>query len=244
MSTRFRDAFVLTYAFPEKVLQSLVPAALRLETREGVAFVAVAVVDMQRLRPSRLPQWAGSDGVFVGYRVFVRAEIGDGRVRRGLKVIRTDVNRLHLLVGTRLLTRYDTGLVSVSWERDRQQHVVRVRSRWRGADLDMETSLDPPPAPPPGSPFSSWSDAAPFAGPLPWTFAPDENGTSAIAVKGVRSDWRPRPITVRSHSVGFFSDALFCGHRPMLASAFHVADVDYAWAAGKEEAIRPTRNGS
>lgn len=55
MSTRFRDAVVLTYAFPEETLRSLVPPALQLETHDGVAFVAVAVVDMQRLRPSGRP---------------------------------------------------------------------------------------------------------------------------------------------------------------------------------------------
>lgn len=245
MSTRFRDAVVLTYAFPEEILRSLVPSALQLETHDGVAFVAVAVVDMQRLRPSGLPRWAGTDGIFVGYRVFVRTQLANGRVRRGLKVLRTDVNRLHLLVGTRLLTRYDTGLVSALWQRDDQQQAVRVRSRWRGVDLDVETSLEVPPAPPPGSPFSSWSEAAPYSGPLPWTFAPDETGSSAVAVKGVRSDWRPQPITVRSHAVGFFAHAPFGGHRPVLASAFYVADIDYSWAAGRQEAISaPKPDGS
>lgn len=239
MSTRFRDAIVLTYAFPEETLRSLVPAALALETRDDVAFVAVAVVDMRQLRPSGLPRWAGTDAIFVGYRVFVRTQLPGGRVRRGLKVVRTDVNRLHLLVGTRLLTRYDTGLVSASWQRDGRQQAVRIRSRWRGVDLDVETLAEVPPAPPPGSPFVSWSEAAPFSGPLPWTFAPDESGSSAVAVKGVRSDWRPQPITVRSHTVGFFAQAPFGGHRPVLASAFHVADIDYSWAAGKQEAISP-----
>lgn len=245
MTTTFRDAVVLTYAFPEEILRSLVPAALALETRGDLAFVAVAVVDMQRLRPSGLPRWAGTDALFVGYRVFVRTKLSDGRLRRGLKVLRTDVNRAHLLVGTRLLTRYDTGLVSASWHRSGHQQAVGVRSRWRGANLNVETSLDVPSTPPPGSPFSSWSEAAPFSGPLPWTFAPDETGSSAVAVKGVRSDWRPQPLTVRSHAVDFFSHPPFHGHRPVLASAFHVADIDYSWAVGKEEAISPpTRDRS
>ena len=244
MSTRFRDVIVLTYAFPQHVLRSLVPANLALETRGDMAFVAVAVVDMQRLHPSRLPAWTGTDAVFVGYRVFVRTEVANGRMRRGLKVLRTDVDRLHLLVGTRMLTRYDAGLVSASWERHGHRQHVRVRSRWRGADLDVRTSSDVPAAPPPGSPFSSWSEAAPFSGPLPWTFAPDETGSSAVAVKGVRSGWRPQPITVRSHTVEFFSRAPFRGHRPVLASAFHVGGIGYSWAAGREEAISPPPAGA
>lgn len=238
MTTRFREALVLTFAFPAPVLRPLVPSTLSPETRDGLGFVAVAVVDMAGLRPARLPPWAGSDAIFVGYRVFVRTELDDGRIRRGLKVLRTDVNRLHLLLGTRLLTRYDSGLVSATWDRRPGCDRVRTRSRWRGASLAVATTDDDPAGPPPGSPFASWEEAAPFSGPLPWTLAPDRTGSSAVAVKGVRSEWQPRPLTVRSHAIAFFDRAPFGGTPPRLASAFCVEDVAYSWRAGTEEAIR------
>lgn len=238
MTTRFRDAIVLTYAFRAAVLQPLVPSALGLEIRDGLGFVAVALVDMDGLRPAALPRWAGTDAVFVGYRVFVRTELADGRIRRGLEVIRTDVNRLHLLVGTRALTRYDTGLASATWRRSGREQHIEIRSRWRGADLDVGVTSDQPASPPPGSPFGSWEEAAPFSGPLPWTFAADDD-RSVIAVKGVRSAWSPRPVTVRSHTVELFSRAPFTSHEPVLASAFQVADVDYSWRAGEQQAVRP-----
>jgi hypothetical protein len=238
MSTRFRDATVLTYAFPEAVLRPLIPPTLDLETREGLGFVAVALVDMEGLRPARLPRWAGTDATFVGYRVFVRAELVDGRIRRGLKVIRTDVDRVHLLVGTRLVTRYGAGLVSATWRRDARRQRVEVRSRWRGCDLAVETTLDDPATPPPGSPFRSWSEAKPFSGPLPWTFAPSGRARSVVGVKGVRSEWSPRPVTVRAHQVAFFSRPPFVSTEPVLASAFHVADVAYSWRAGEDVAVR------
>jgi hypothetical protein len=97
MTTRFRRAVVLTFAFPRRLLATLVPHSLALETRDDLGFVAVALVDMQRLRPERLPAWTGSDAIFVGYRVFVRTELASGRPRRGLRVLRTDVDRPHLL---------------------------------------------------------------------------------------------------------------------------------------------------
>lgn len=244
MTTRFRDAIVLTYAFRAAVLQPLVPPTLAPETRDGLGFVAVALVDMDGLRPAGLPRWAGTDAVFVGYRVFVRTELADGRIRRGLKVLRTDVDRLHLLVGTRILTRYDTGLTSAAWRRSGRDQNIEIRSRWRGADLAVGVTSDQPASPPPGSPFGSWEEAAPFSGPLPWTFAADDD-RSVIAVKGVRSAWSPRPVTVRSHTVELFSRAPFASREAVLASAFHVADVDYSWRAGEQHTVRtPSGNAT
>lgn len=238
MSTRFRHATVVTFAFPASVVQRLVPRQLTLEARDGLGFVAVALVDMDGLRPSRLPAWAGSDAVFVGYRVFVRAVLEDGRVRRGLKVIRTDVDRIHLLAGTRLLTRYDAGLMAAVWERHGDDQRVRVRSRWRGSDLEVAIRRDRPPSPPERSPFDRWEDAAPFSGPLPWTFAPTGQTDSVVAVKGIRSTWDPRPVTVLSHHIALFEHPPFAGNDPLVAAAFHVADVDYRWRPGDLETVQ------
>lgn len=238
MTTHFRKVLVLTYAFPRSLLAGLLPHSLVPETVGDLGFVAVALVDMQSLRPERLPAWTGSNAIFVGYRVFVRTELSDGRSRRGLKVLHTDVDRVHLLVGTRLMTRYDSGLAAARWETDGPLDRVCVRARWRAAALTVETVDDGPVAPPPSSPFRTWDDAAPFSGPLPWTLAPDTSGGSVIAVKGVRSDWHPRPVSVLRHEVGFFERGPLDGTLPVLASAFCVEDVDYSWRAGREEPIR------
>lgn len=243
MTARFRTAIVVTFGFPEPLLAGLVAPTLAVETVDGLGFVAVALVDMEGLRPEAAPSWAGSDAVFVGYRVFVRTQLEDGRTRRGLKVLRTDVDRLHVLVGTRVLTRYEAGLVAATWETDGQVDRVRTRPRWRGAALEVVTADDDPSVPPAGSPFNSWQEAAPFRGPLPWTLAPDATGTSAIAVKGVRSDWDPRPVTVRDHRIGWFDHPPFSHAQPVLASAFRIADVDYSWRAGREQTIHaPSRS--
>jgi len=244
MTARFRDVLVLTYAFPAALLRALVPSSLALETYGGAAFVAVAVVDMAHLRPAPLPHWTGVNATFVGYRVFVRTQLDDGRVRRGLKVLRTDVDRLGVLAGTRLLTRYRSGLVTAAWRRVDGRRAIDVRSRWHGVDLAVEAVMDDPARPPRGSVFASWQDAAPFSGPLPWTFAPTAAGSSAIMVKGVRSDWRPRPVTVRAHHVGYFERAPFPRGDPVLAAAFHLADVRYSWTAGRDETVTAPRAGA
>jgi hypothetical protein len=155
MTARFRDLLVVTYAFPAPVLEPLVPAAFTLDHHQGHGFVAIALVDMARLRPSALPAALGKT----------------------------------------------------------------------------------PTQPPAGSPFSSWAQARPFAGPLPWTFAPDASGEAAVAVKGVRDRWDPRPLRIEQADVALFRQLPFAAARPRLAAAFHLHDLTYAWTAGMVEPL-------
>jgi Uncharacterized conserved protein (COG2071) len=91
MTARFRDLLVLTYAFPAPTLQPLT-AALALDQRQGHGFVTIALVDMAALRPSRLPAALGLDVRCIGYRIVVRASTVTGRTRRGLYVLRTEMD--------------------------------------------------------------------------------------------------------------------------------------------------------
>jgi uncharacterized protein YqjF (DUF2071 family) len=106
MAARFRELLVVTYAFPPAVLEPLVPASLALEQHDGHGFLAVALVDLDGLRPAALPRRLGVAARFAGYRILVRATTAGGRTRRGLKILHTDVNRRPLVAGMRLLTRY------------------------------------------------------------------------------------------------------------------------------------------
>ncbi len=99
-----------------------------------------------------------------------------------------------------------------------------------------------PAQPPAGSPFSSWAQARPFAGPLPWTFAPDASGEAAVAVKGVRDRWKPRPLAIEHADVALFHQPPFAAAAPRLAAAFQLHDLTYAWTAGVVEPLA-TRYG-
>jgi len=145
------------------------------------------------------------DARFIGYRVFVRTITAVRRPRRGLKVLGTNVDRWPLLGATRLLTRYRSAHAHVHWQRQGDRLQVQARTRRGRTDLHVIADLGQTPAQPPAdSPFSSWAQARPFAGPLPWTFAPDDSGEAPVVVKGVRDRWDPRPLHVEQADVALF----------------------------------------
>ena len=184
MTARFRHLLVLTYAFPAPVLQPLT-AGLALDQEQGDGFVCIALVDVAGLRPGRLPAALGLDVRCIGYRIVVRASTATGRTRRGLYLLRTEMDRWPLQVPTRLLTHYRSARARISWQRDGDRLHVQARSRRGVTDLHLIADLGRRPAQPPaGSPFSSWAAARPFTGPLPWTFAPNPAGDAAVTVKG------------------------------------------------------------
>lgn len=71
-----------------------------------------------------------------------------------------------------------------------------------------------------------------FAGPLPYTFDHEPGSGSIVVVKAHRSAWVPEPVAVRVSRCTFLERGVFAGTRPVLAQAFHVADLDYGWHRG------------
>ena len=84
ISAFFRHSLVLTYAFPPKVLEPLLVPGLLLDTWHDHAFLAVALVQTEDLRPSFLPRAMGRNFFLSGYRIFTRlsplngAQVGYG----------------------------------------------------------------------------------------------------------------------------------------------------------------------
>ncbi|BCJ36421.1 hypothetical protein Athai_39240 [Actinocatenispora thailandica] len=233
MATRFGHSVVLSYALPAAVLAPLLPAGLRLDTYSGFGFVAIGVVSTRRLRPAYLPSRIGLDAVLVGYRIMTAFGTPTGRTMRGLYVLRSDTDRRLLRLGANALTRYhyhqarirDTSTdtcvrIDVSTVDGRAELALR-------ADISAESGL------PEGSPFATMGDARRFAGPLPYTFDHEPSTGSIVVVKAFRSAWRPRPVAVTVPRPGFLVRGPFAGTRPVLANAFHVADLDYGWHRGR-----------
>jgi hypothetical protein len=88
----FRHSLVLTFAYPEDVLRPLLPPGLVLDAYEGSGFVAIALVQTERLRPVGVPPALGRDFFLSGYRIFSRLRRPDGKVLRGLRIIRSDAD--------------------------------------------------------------------------------------------------------------------------------------------------------
>ena len=232
MAARFRHSLVLTYAFPPAVLQPLIPPGLALDTFDGCAFAAVALVDTQGMRPQAVPAGFGFDSYLAGYRIFTR--LSGAASLRGLRILRSETNRLPMLLGGNLLTHYQYRLADIRVDHQPSCLRWRIATPDHSADLDITADLSSHPEhPPQGSPFPDWREARRFAGPLPYTFDYEEETNSIIRIQGVRRSWTPRPVSVTVNEIGFFEQAMFGGVKPILANAFYIPAVpSYTWKRG------------
>lgn len=231
-----RDCVTLTYAVPAAALRALLPPGLELETVGDNGFVAVALVQTERLRPDGVPAALGRTFFLAGYRVFARFRTADGRTLRGLRILRSDTDRTLMAFGGNLLTHYDYHRCRASVVTVNDTIRFAVRSADGGGDLDViahrcEAGL------PEGSPFGSVRDARRFAGPLPFTFDYEKSSHSIVAIEARRTNWRPVPIAVQVDRLAFFDQPAFAGYTPRLAAAFYVRGVEYHWLRGVRHAL-------
>lgn len=219
----------LTFAFPEELLRPLLPAPLKLDGYEGFGFVTVALVWTRQLRPAVLPEWAGRDFFLAGYRIFARLEDESGRRLRGLKILGSETDRESMVWSGNLMTHYQYRQIRL------EASVSRLRTFRLDGPLSLDFSFDAgaqPDKPPAGSPFPDWRTARQFAGPMPFTFEVEPDG-SCVIIEGKRQGWAPRPLAVTDWMVALFSTPPFNGATPVLANAFQVENVPYRWEKGR-----------
>ena len=226
-----RDCITLTYAVPAAVLRPLLPPGLQLDTCGEYGFVAVALVQARALRPAGMPSSLGQDFFLAGYRVFTRFRRPDGRLIRGLRILRSDTDRARMVTGGNLLTHYNYHRCRATVHRAPARIGVEVRTPDGAGDLSIAADLACYTLPA-GSPFGSIREARRFAGPLPFTFDYERETDSIIAIEAKRTNWHPSPIAADVAHIAFFDQPAFAGCRPILAAAFHVANVDYRWKRG------------
>jgi hypothetical protein len=234
----FRHCLVLTYALPERALAPLLPPGLTLDGYEGLGFLAIAIVETERLRPVGVPAVLGKDFFLIGYRVFARFRTAAGRTLRGLRILRSDTDSALMVRAGNLLTHYryarcDARVVETAGELE-----VRVATGGE-ADLHVVASLAGAAALPAGSPFPDLAVARRFAGPLPFTFDYEAETRSILRIEGVRQRWSPEPVAVDVRRCTFLERPPFAGETPVLASAFHLAGVPYLWRRGVREPLPP-----
>ena len=243
VQAHFRHAVTLTYALPAEVLRPLLPPGLELETVGGHGFVAVALVQTEALRPAGMPAALGQDFFLAGYRLFTTFRAPNGRRLRGLRILRSDANRARMVAGGNLLTHYNYHrcVSSVDVTPDRLRIVVSTADH--AADLRVTADLSVP-ALPKSSPFATLREARRFAGPLPFTFDYEAETNAIIAIQATRAGWRPEAVSVDVEQLTFFDQPAFAGCTPVLAAAFHVANIDYRWERGVHYRIAATPSGS
>jgi hypothetical protein len=228
----FRWSLVLTYALPESVLQPLLPAGLALDVYDGWGFLAIALVQTEKLRPKGFPRLLGRDFFLSGYRLFARFARPGQQSLRGLRILRSDTDRRAMVTFGNLFTHYGYRLARVKAVRDGSRLAVDVQTPEHEADLRVVADIKGTSVLPEGSPFRSLDDARSFAGPLPYTFDADDASKKMLVVRGLRTAWNPRPVQILSHESTFLSRPELATDRARLANAFFVEDVPYAWRPG------------
>lgn len=223
----------ISFAFPQSVLRPLVPQELEIDTYGDLGFVTVALVWTRNLRPAGFPTWLGQDFFLAGYRVFTRLHDESGRRLRGLTILRSETDRRRMVWVGNQLTQYNYRHVKVVIDsRGAETRIRATQASGRTSlDLTFEDSGGDVPLPA-GSPFPDWRTARRFAGPMPFTFSHQPDG-SFVVIEGSRTDWTPRPVTLKAWRVGIFEDPPLNNVQAIAANAFAVDDVPYRWHSGR-----------
>lgn len=229
----FRVSLVLTYAYPEDILRPLLPPGLTLDTYEGHGFLAIALVQTEDLRPVGLPAFLGRNFFLSGYRIFSRYKRQDGRVLRGLRILRSDADRYSMVVSGNLLTHYHYRKCTARTQRNIDELTIDIRTPNAEADLSVRAiigkSAEIPPA---GSPFPDLRVARRFAGPLPFTFDYEHETGNMVIIEGVRDNWNPKPVEVEVLRCSFLERPPYNASSTRLANAFFIENIPYRWKPG------------
>lgn len=229
----FDRVVAVSFAFPEATLNPLVPDGLEIDTHDGFGFVTAALVWTRNLRPAGFPECFGQHFFLAGYRIFTRLRDQKGRRLRGLTILRSETDKHRMVCLGNLMTGYNYRHIGLRMEQSGSETRVTTSLADGKTTLDVKFDSDPAgPRLPDRSPFADWRAARRFAGPMPFTFGSEANG-SFVVVEGARADWRPRPVEVKAWSVGIFNEAPFRGVEPVLANAFVVENVSYRWEKGR-----------
>lgn len=243
IEAHFDFVLVLTYAFEKKLLELLLAPGLELDTfkhgDDELAFVAVALVQTNHMRPRGLPEFISQEFFLAGYRVFVRYKTRAGRRLRGLYILRSDADKDHMVAFGNLLTHYKYHKSQVTANVADGHVVVAVVSDDGLGNLSLtaDTTVGADYLPT-GTPFATVRDALKFAGPMPFTFDYERETNSIIRVEGVRQNWHPRSVAVKlAEPPAFFEQQPFAAATPILCSAFFIEDIPYYWKTGITEKV-------
>ncbi|MFN4085949.1 MAG: DUF2071 domain-containing protein [Spirosomataceae bacterium] len=227
----FDSSIVLTFAVPKEQVEGLIPECLVLDTfQDKWAFIAVALVQTRNLRPKGFPKFMGNDFFLIGYRIFVRYTNTAGKRLRGLYILKSETDKKKMEFLGNIFTYYDYTTTDISEKIS--DGLKTIRSRNSNLEIIIEQSEDEVNIPD-GSPFADWKDARKFAGPLPHTFTFNKENGTVLIIEGVRQNWKPEPIKIKSYSIGFINSLKL--KNVVLANAFEITNIPYYWNKGKIE---------
>ena len=228
----FESSLVFTFAFPKEQIAHLIPECLELDTFNNEwAFIAVAMVQTNNLRPKGFPTFLGNDFFLIGYRVFVRFTNAAGKKLRGLYILKSETDKKKMEFFGNIFTHYNYTTTDIS--QTKEYGIDNINSDKSGFNVKIETTTTENIALPADSPFADWKEARRFAGPLPFTFTYNNKDKKVLIIEGVRENWTPTPVKVIDYRFRFFDDMNLA--EPKLANAFVIHNIPYWWKKGKTE---------
>lgn len=241
VSAYFDRVVAISFAFPEESLKKFLSPGLRLDTYNGLGFITVAMVWTKQMRPTIFPKMLGRSFFLAGYRVFVKYTNAQGKNLRGLQILKSETDSRFMAMTGNLFTRYKYSFVDVDIESTLERDLILVsgKEEFSGCEIVIqkhshEVSL------PANSPFPDWHEARKYAGPMLYTFSYDPDRKAMVIVKGSREDWQPTPVSIEVNRIGFFDKPIFFDMpKPLMANAFQVKNVEYAWSKGAIESVSP-----
>ena len=227
----FESSLVFTFAVPKEELQRLIPDALELDVFQNQwAFVAVAMVQTEDLRPKGFPKILGNDFFLIGYRVFVRYKNEAGKNLRGLYILKSETNKKKMQFLGNIFTHYNYTTTDIQQVLDNNtKEIFSAKSKFKVKISSKEENISLPK----NSPFADWKEARRFAGPLPFTFTINTEKKEVLIIEGVRQNWIPNPVEVIDYEFDFLKKLKL--KNPILANAFIIKNVPYYWKKGKKE---------
>ena len=227
----FESSLVFTFAVPKEQLQELIPECLQLDTFQGkYAFVAIAMVQTKGLRPKGFPEFFGNDFFLIGYRIFVKYKSNNGKIYRGLYIIKSETDKKEMAFFGNIFTHYNYTTTDIKLTKKGNE--TEIQSNRSGFKIVVENETDLVDLPQ-NSPFSDWKAARKFAGPLPFTFTYNSNTKKILIIQGVRQNWKPEPVKVIDYNISFLRSLKLEGI--VLANAFIIKNIPYYWKRGIAE---------
>lgn len=228
----FKSSMVFTFAIPKDEIKHLIPECLELDTFNNKwAFIAVAMVQTNGLRPKGFPKILGNDFFLIGYRVFVRFTNKEGKNLRGLYILKSETDKKKMEFFGNIFTHYNYTTTDINQKTE--NGITEIHSTKSGFYIKAEDVFSENISLPSASPFNDWKEARRFAGPLPFTFTFNRETNEILIIEGVRENWKPTPVKVIDYRFSFIDNLKLNDVR--LANAFIIQNIPYYWKKGKME---------
>lgn len=225
----FNYCYVFTFSMPIEDVKHLVYRGLSPDAyKNKFAFYTIAIVDSQRLRPSFLHENLGSNFLLIGHRIFVRLKSQEGKIYRGLQILKSETDSLRMKIIGNLFTHYNYHKIEISISERKEEVEICVKRNGFKVLLSKNSEKVGLPE---SSPFKSWKEARKFVGPMPFTFSELNKQDKILTVLGKRDQWQSEPVEVKSIHLSDYEKKLFPNSE--LASAFKIKNVDYQWEKGE-----------